>query len=71
MFRLEDALIDVYRDTFRLDLPSRNGDDSWELPVPGTFVIGRDGVIALAHVDVDYTRRAEPGAILEALAGLG
>jgi peroxiredoxin len=44
-----------------------NGDDSWELPMPGTFVIDRGGVVRLAHVDPNYMNRLEPAAILEAL----
>src|SRR5438067_5320090 len=39
------------------DLPSYNGDDSWELPMPGTFVIDQHGTVQLASVDADYTRR--------------
>jgi peroxiredoxin len=28
--------------------------------VPGTFVIGKDGRVVLAHVDADYRSRLEP-----------
>lgn len=48
-------------------IPKFNGDDSWELPMPGTFVLDRGGIVRLAHVDPDYTKRLEPAAILEAL----
>lgn len=51
-------------------LPGVNGDQSWELPVPATFVIGRDGRIALAHIDIDYRKRLEPDVILAALRSL-
>ena len=51
-------------------LPGINGDDSWELPVPATFVIARDGRVALAAIDVDYRNRLEPDAILTALRSL-
>jgi peroxiredoxin len=47
--------------------PKFNGDDSWELPMPGTFVIDRSGVVRLSHVDPDYLVRLEPAAILDAL----
>ena len=56
--------------SFGTDLPAFNGDDSWELPIPGTFVIGRDGRIALAYADTDSRNRLEPQAILEALGAL-
>lgn len=47
-----------------------NGDESWELPVPATYVIARDGRIALAYIEVDYRKRLEPEAILAALRSL-
>lgn len=56
--------------SFGTDLPAFNGDDSWELPIPGTFVIGRDGRIALAYAATDSRNRLEPQAILEALGAL-
>ncbi|NJO82588.1 MAG: AhpC/TSA family protein [Blastochloris sp.] len=48
-------------------IPQSNGDESWELPMPATFVIQPDGVIRLAFVPPDYTHRLEPSAILTAL----
>lgn len=47
-----------------------NGDESWELPLPGTFVIGQGGLIHAAFVHADYTKRMEPSAILSALNAL-
>lgn len=52
------------------DLPAYNGDDTWELPLPGTFVIAPDGIVQLAFVDADWTQRLEPAAILDALRDL-
>lgn len=51
-------------------LPGVNGDESWELPVPATYVIDRDRRVALAAIDVDYRNRLEPEAILAALKSL-
>jgi peroxiredoxin len=51
-------------------LPAINGDESWELPVPATYLIARDGQIALAAIEVDYRKRLEPDAILAALRAL-
>jgi len=51
-------------------LPAINGDDSWELPVPATYVIARDGRVALAAIDVDYRNRLEPDSVLTALRSL-
>jgi peroxiredoxin len=48
-------------------LPSINGDESWELPVPATYVIARDRRVALAFIEVDYRKRLEPEALLTSL----
>jgi signal transduction histidine kinase len=51
------------------DLPAVNGDDSWELPIPGTFIIDRTGTVLLAFVDPDFTHRLDPSAIIARLFG--
>ncbi len=68
-FDLADALRPIYS---RLGhaLPDRNGDESWTLPLPATYVIDRDGNIALAFLDVDYRNRLEPADIVNTLAAL-
>jgi peroxiredoxin len=48
-------------------LPNVNGDDSWELPVPATYVIARNRKISLAFVEVDYRKRLAPRQLLDAL----
>jgi peroxiredoxin len=48
-------------------LPKFNGDESWETPMPGTFVLDRSGVVRLAHVDANYRVRLEPTELLTAL----
>ena len=53
-----------------LDVPASNGDDSWELPVPATYVIDTNSVARAVHADKDYTRRMEPEQILTALRNL-
>jgi peroxiredoxin len=43
------------------------GNDSWFLPIPATFIVGRDGIIKARHVDPDYRTRMEVDSVLEAL----
>ena len=69
VYALPEELRAALRSTNKA-LPGINGDDSWELPVPATYVIARDGRIALAYVEVDYRKRLEPEAILDALRSL-
>lgn len=60
VFTLPDDLKDVYLNFFKNDLAKRNGDPSWQLPMPARFVIDRSGVIRYANADPDYTVRPEP-----------
>ncbi len=53
-----------------LDVPASNGDNSWELPVPATYVIDSKALIRAAHTDKDYTRRMEPEQIVATLRDL-
>ena len=70
-FELPDDLNAVYRQGLMLDLAAYNGPGRYGLPVPGTFVIARDGTITAAFADVDYRKRMEPADILAALEQLG
>lgn len=54
-----------------LDLPLRQGNAAWCLPVPAVYVIRPDGVVAWRFADVDFAHRPEPDEILAALARLG
>ncbi len=57
----------MYLDPLGVDLSKFNGDNSWELPMPATFVVARDGLIRWASVDADYTVRPEPDQVLDAV----
>lgn len=72
-FGLEFALPEELRQlyvNFGIDLPARNGDDSFTLPMPATYVLGADGNVIYRFVDADYTKRAEPSDVLKALQGI-
>lgn len=49
------------------DLPVYNGDDTWEIPVPATYVVDPEGVIIYTFVNIDYTQRAEPAEVIKVL----
>ena len=67
VYQFPPDLIELYRTGFRNDLTVRNGTSVYELPMPATFVIARDGEIRRAFVDPDFTKRLEPSSILQAL----
>ena len=52
------------------DVSTFDGDASWELPMPGTFIVAQDGTIHLAFVYEDHTRRLEPATLLDGLRTL-
>jgi peroxiredoxin len=53
-----------------LQLPTNNGDDSWELPIPATYLVGQDGVIVDAFLDADFYHRKDPQELVEELRRL-
>jgi peroxiredoxin len=57
----------VYRRVF-INLPFANGDESWELPVPATYILNRNGSVLFSSVNADYAERPEPAEILSQLA---
>jgi peroxiredoxin len=46
------------------------GNDSWFLPIPATFVVAQDGLIKARHVDPDYRTRMELLSLLDILRDL-
>ena len=69
-FTMPPKLKDLYLGFYSLDLGKQNGDGSWNLPVPGTFIIDSDGIIRQTHVTADFTSRMEPDDVIEALRPL-
>ena len=50
-----------------LDLSDFHGNDGWVLPIPATFVVGRDGVVKARFVDPDFRKRMEIDDLLTAV----
>ncbi|HAA14369.1 MAG TPA: alkyl hydroperoxide reductase [Cytophagales bacterium] len=66
-FALHDEVVELYRDTFGINLVSLNANGQWNLPIPATFVIGTDGLVKARHFDHDYRKRMEPSEIVDLL----
>ncbi|MDA2919441.1 AhpC/TSA family protein [Desulfobacterota bacterium AH_259_B03_O07] len=66
VFKVPSELQEIYNN-FGITLPKFNGDESWELPMPGTYVIDKDGTVSYAFADPDYTKRAEPDEVIAKL----
>jgi len=66
VYRVPDYQQEVYERTF-VNLPFVNGDDSWELPTPATYILDRDETVLYVSANEDYTERPEPAEILKSL----
>jgi len=68
-YRMPAELAAVYLE-LGTDIPRFNGDDSWALPVPATYIIGAGGRIVFSSINADYLERIEPGCVIRALKAL-
>jgi len=58
-----------YLKSIMVNLPFLNGESSWRLPMPATYVIGKDGRVMFAEAHADFRVRPEPDAALTAIFG--
>lgn len=69
VFALTEELRPIYT-AWGIDLPASNGDNTFELPLPATYVVSQDSHIILGFADPDYTKRLEPSEVIGALRAL-
>jgi peroxiredoxin len=53
--------------SYGLALPDYQGNDSWMLPIPATFVVAQDGYVKARFIDPDFRRRMDVEDLLDAL----
>jgi peroxiredoxin len=56
-----------YMSSIGRNLPEYQGNDSWTLPIPATFVVGQDGRVNAAFADPDFRQRMTVEQLLAAL----
>ncbi len=62
-FGLVYTVPEHHRDDYRsilVNIPFINGEESWRLPLPATYVISREGRVAFAEAHADFRVRPEP-----------
>ncbi|HVV45365.1 MAG TPA: peroxiredoxin-like family protein [Bryobacteraceae bacterium] len=70
VFTLPAALVRA-NEAIGRDLAEINGEaGAAQLPMPATFVLNKSGVIRLAFVEEDWSKRLDPEIILDTLRGL-
>jgi peroxiredoxin len=65
-YRVPDYQQSIYQRAM-VNLPFANGDDSWQLPMPATYILDRDHTVLYGAADPDYAERPEPAQILQNL----
>src|SRR3984957_1808468 len=71
VFQVGDGVKELGKSRFNNDLELRNGEGSYQLPVPATYVIDASGIIRFSHVDADYmTGRVEAETVVAALEAI-
>jgi peroxiredoxin len=68
VYRVSPEMQRLY-ESIMTKLPGYNGDASWELPLPATYVVRTDRIISFARVDADWRQRPEPAEILHLVNG--
>jgi len=66
VYRVPEYQQAVFRRAF-INLPFANGDESWELPIPASYILNRDRTVVYTAADEDYRNRPEPMDILQTL----
>lgn len=69
VFKVPNDLAEIYKQ-LNSDITKYNGDNSWELPIPATYVVDPDGIITFSFVNADYLTRADPQQVISALTEL-
>jgi len=58
-FTLPKSLRPIH-DAFGMDIPTHNGDNSFELPLAATYVVSKNRRITYAYLNANWMERAEP-----------
>jgi peroxiredoxin len=61
------SYLQKYYRSILLNIPFVNGDESWRLPLPATYVVGQDGKVLYAEAYADFRVRPEPEEALRVL----
>jgi peroxiredoxin len=69
VFSLPESLRPIYS-AWEIDIPDHNANESFELPIPATYIIDTKGEIRYVFADMDYTKRLEPDIIIKQLKKL-
>jgi len=67
VYTLPDTMREYYR-SILVNIPFVNGDQSWRLPLPATYVVAKDRKILFAEAHADFRVRPEPEEVLSVVS---
>ena len=66
VFTLSEPLRTIHQ-AFEMNIPEHNGNESYQLPLPSTFVVDSNKTIIYSYSNANWMERAEPGEYLQRL----
>jgi peroxiredoxin len=63
LYKMDEKMQEKFKD-YKIDIDKRNGADDHVLPVPATYIIGKNGKIDFVHFDPNFKVRANIEDIL-------
>ena len=70
-YRVPNEQKAIYQRAFvNLAFVNGNNEDSWELPIPATYIVDRDGTVLYASANEDYMERPEPAETMRMLRSI-
>ena len=66
VFTLPQNVRELYQN-LGADIPKFNGDDSYQLPIPATYLIGQDKQILFSYINVNYMERVDISELVNVL----
>ena len=67
LFNVTDKYQKKIKTFLRTDIAESNNQEEAQLPVPATYIVGKNGLIKWRHFNYDYTERASVKEILDYL----
>jgi len=66
-FWMGEEMKEIMRQRPDRDIAKFQGNESWVLPIPATFIVDRNGKVSARFVDPDYRKRMAVGDLVAAL----
>ncbi len=65
-FRVDDKTVDLYKNSYKIDIERASGETHHILPVPAVIVVNKAGEVTFVHTDPDYRKRLSGADLLKA-----